>query len=256
MERHGSAGARSPQTDEDAYRDALGRFLAGSDEKANTHAYLRGIVERLPVRRVFLDVGAGDGTTTRHLAPLFQRTVCIEPSAPMRRALARACPRARVVASPILEAPVEAQADLALLSHVLYYVPRTQWATTVARIMDWVAPGGVLLVLLQDPDNPCMRMVRHFTGLRFDLRELADELDALPPGLARGAAPNVVPARYRSRDVDETVAVACFHLSVPGIPAPPREAVEAYVRRHFGDGEGGYTLRHDQHALRIERPAP
>jgi hypothetical protein len=62
------------------------------------------------------------------------------------------------------------RADLALLSHVLYYIPRTQWAVTTARVMEWVVPGGVLLVLLQNPDNACMRMVRHFTGRHFDVR--------------------------------------------------------------------------------------
>ncbi|MEU0743379.1 class I SAM-dependent methyltransferase [Streptomyces sp. NPDC006134] len=242
--------------DEDAYLEAFDRFLAGTDEKSTTHAYLQGIIERLPARRVFLDVGAADGTTTRHIAPYFQRTVCIEPSAPMRRALAQACPQAEVMAEPVLEARVDAQADLALLSHVLYYVPRAQWAATVARVMEWVAPGGVLLVVLQDPDNACMRMVRHFTGRRFDLEELADELSTLPPGLAGGAGLDVVPACYRSRDLDETVTVAGFLLSVPGTPHPPREAIEAYVRRHFADGDGGYALRHDQHVLRVQRPAP
>lgn len=51
--------------------------------------------------------------------------------------------------------------------------------------------------------------------------------------------------------------VAGFHLSVPGGPPVPREAVEAYVRRHFSDGaggrDGGYGMHHDQHALRVER---
>ncbi|WP_221360234.1 class I SAM-dependent methyltransferase [Streptomyces beigongshangae] len=243
------------QADEDAYREALSRFLAGTDEKTTTHAYLQRIVEQLPARRVLLDVGAADGTTTRHLAPYFERTVCIEPSESMRRALTLACPQAQVVAEPVLQAQVDARADLALLSHVLYYVPRVQWAATVSRIMQWLAPGGLLLVLLQNPDETCMRMVHHFTGLRFDLRELADELAALPPGLIGSITVDTVPARYRSRDLNETVAVADFHLSLPDRASPTREAVEAYVQQHLRDGDGGYVLRHDQHVLRVQRPA-
>lgn len=253
MELEKAAEAGNLRTDEGAYLEALNRFLAGTDEKAVTHDYLRGVLERLPARRVLLDVGAADGTTTQRLLPYFEHTVCIEPSAPMRRALARACPQAEVIAEPVLEARVGVEADLALLSHVLYYVPRGQWTATVARIMEWVAPSGVLLVLLQDPDNPCMRMVRHFTGQRFDLKELADELAMLPPGLVGEIGLDVVPARYRSRDLNDTVTVAGFHLSVPGVVTPPaREAVTAYVQRHFRDDDG-YTLPHDQHVLRIER---
>ncbi|MBM7168712.1 class I SAM-dependent methyltransferase [Streptomyces sp. G44] len=255
MERHEPVEARTLRTQEDAYRQAFARFLAGTDEKANNHAYLRDTVSRLHARRVLLDVGPADGTTTRYLAPYFERIVCIEPSEPMRRALQRTCPQAEVVGEPVMEATIEARADLALLSHVLYYVPRTQWVATVSRIMRWLAPGGLLLVLLQNPDEACMRMVRHFTGARFDLRELADELAALPPGLISGIELDTVPARYHSSDLDETVDTAAFHLSIPDTPAPKREAVEAYVRQHLRNGEGEYVLHHGQHALRLQRPA-
>ncbi|UFQ19872.1 class I SAM-dependent methyltransferase [Streptomyces huasconensis] len=253
MEPQKPVEAGTLRTEEDAYRQAFTRFLAGTDEKSNTHAYLRDMVGRLHARQVFLDVGSADGTTTRYLAPYFERTVCIEPSEPMRRVLQRACPQAEVVGEPVMEARIKARADLALLSHVLYYVPRTQWVATVSRIMRWLAPGGLLLVLLQNPDEACMRMVRHFTGARFDLRELADELAALPPGLISGIELDTVPASYRSSDLDETVATAAFHLSIPGTPAPRREAVEAYVREHLRNREGEYVLRHDQHALRLQR---
>lgn len=254
MELRKDAQAGTLRTQEDAYREAFTRFLAGTDEKTVTHAYLRGLVEQMPARRVLLDVGPADGTTTRQLAPYFERTICIEPSEPMRRALALACPQAQVLAEPVLEATVDARADLALLSHVLYYVPRAQWVATVSRIMEWLAPGGLLLVLLQNPDEACMRMVHHFTGLRFDLRDLADELAALPSGLVGGIELDTVPARYRSGDLDETVTVAGFHLSLPGGTSPARGAVEAYVQQHLRDGDGGYVLRHDQHVLRVKRP--
>jgi hypothetical protein len=254
VELRKTAEAGTLRTQEDAYREAYTRFLAGSDEKSATHAYLQDIVEQLPTRRVLLDVGPADGTTTRQLAPHFERTVCIEPSEPMRCALALTCPQAQVLAEPVLEATIDARADLALLSHVLYYVPRAQWVATVSRIMEWLAPGGLLLVLLQNPDEACMRMVHHFTGFRFDLRELANDLTALPPGLLGGMELDTVPARYRSRDLDEVVTVADFHLSIPGGTSPSRDAVKAYIQQHLHDGDGGYVLRHDQHVLRLRRP--
>ncbi|WP_181794980.1 hypothetical protein [Streptomyces sp. WELS2] len=44
--------------------------------------------------------------------------MCVEPSEPVRRVPVRACPQAEVVAGPVGEARIEAQADLAPLSHV------------------------------------------------------------------------------------------------------------------------------------------
>ncbi|MFB9463466.1 hypothetical protein [Streptomyces cinereospinus] len=78
----------------------------------------------------------------------------------------------------------------------------------------------------------------------------------LPPGPVGRTEPDVVPARYRGRGLEETVTVAGFLLDVPGASPPPREAVEAQVRRHVSDGDGSYGFRHDQHVLRVERPAP
>jgi hypothetical protein len=244
--------------EDEAYRHALARFLAGSDEKDRTHAYLDDVVRRLPARRVLLDVGPADGTTTSHLSPHFERTVCIEPSEPMRRALQRVCPDALILAEPVLEAEPGVRADLALLSHVLYYVPRAQWAPTVLRVLDWVEPGGTFLIILQNPDNACMRMVRHLTGSGFDLKELADDLAAADETLADALFLDSVPARYTSDDLDEAVAVAGFHLGVaayePNAVAPPREAVADYVRREFADAAGGFTMAHEQDVLRIHRP--
>ncbi|MFK4064994.1 class I SAM-dependent methyltransferase [Streptomyces sp. NPDC029674] len=247
------------RTDEDAYSAAFDLFLAGTDQKTRTQEYLAQVAGRLATRRVFLDVGPAEGTITRHIGRLFERTVCIEPSRPMRDALAHTFPEARVLAEPLLEADPGVTVDLALLSHVLYYVPRPQWTAAVLRVMGWIAPGGLLLVLMEKSDSSCMRMVRHFTGSSFDLRELADELATAPPDLVGDVRLDTVPARYRTQDLNEAVTVADFHLGVPstgpgGGTPPSREALEEYVRAHFHDPDGGYTISNDQHALRVERP--
>ncbi|MBW5422576.1 methyltransferase domain-containing protein [Streptomyces sp. BG9H] len=259
-QRNSGAG-KDLRSDEDAYRDAFNLFLAGTDQKARTHDYVSQVIGQLPARQLFLDVGPGEGTMTCGIAPHFEHTVCIEPNRAMRRALALACPDARVLAEPVLQAAPGVTADLALLSHVLYYVPRPQWTATVLRVMEWIAPGGLLLVLLEHPDSTCMRMVEHFTGSRFDLSALAGELASAPPGLIGDIRLDTVSARYRTMELDEAVAVAGFHLSVPstvsggGVP-PARETLDDYVRRHFRDRDGGYTIGNDQHVLHIERHRP
>lgn len=253
MEPPKTVTAGGLRTDEDAYYDAFTRFLANSDEKVTTHAYLDEVVRRLPARRVFLDIGPADGATTRHVGRSFDRTVCVEPSEPMRRALARTCPDAVVLAEPVHRADPGVGVDLALLSHVLYYIPRQEWAATLRRVLGWVEPGGTLLVIQQDPDNACMRMVRHFTGVGFGLRELAGELAAAPDGPTGDLRLESVPAHYRSDDLAETVTVAGFLLSFPGSTPPTREAVEEYVQRHFRTEDGTYRIAHHQEVLRVER---
>ncbi|MGW4896007.1 class I SAM-dependent methyltransferase [Kitasatospora sp. NPDC004240] len=238
-----------------AYRRAFELFLAGTDEKPLTHARLDEVVAGLEHRRVLLDVGAGEGRTTAFLGRHFERTVAVEPSAAMREKLGAACPGALVLPEPIDRAQPPEPADLVHLSHVLYYVPPGDWLSTVRRVLGWAAPGGTLLVVLQNPESPCMRMAAHFTGVRYDLRPLLDALRAREPDHAY--ALETLDLRYRTDDLDEAVDVAEFMVNVAELatmdPLPDRGDLAAYVRRHFTRPDGGYAIGHTQDMLTVRR---
>jgi hypothetical protein len=53
------------------YDECFNFFLAHTDEKRKTIAWLRQFVEKLPSRKQFVDVGAGNGALTQVLAPYF-----------------------------------------------------------------------------------------------------------------------------------------------------------------------------------------
>ncbi|WP_308295958.1 class I SAM-dependent methyltransferase [Streptomyces sp. ISL-96] len=245
----------------DAYRRAFELFLSGTDEKAVTHARLADLVAGLERRRVFLDVGAGAGQTTAHLGRRFDRTVAVEPSAAMRERLVQACPGAVVVAQPIESADGDGAdlrdtADLALLSHVLYYLPEEAWLPTLRRVLGWVAPGGTLLVVLQSPGNACMRMVEHFTGTRFDMRPFARQLGELTAQVS-GWSIETLDVRYRTTRFAEAVDVAEFMVNVPVLPSldplPARADLVAYVEKHFARPDGTYVIGHAHDILCVRR---
>ncbi|OEJ23833.1 hypothetical protein AR457_04285 [Streptomyces agglomeratus] len=242
-----------------AYRRAFELFLAGTDEKAVTHAHLARLVSRLARRRVFLDVGAGEGATTAHLGRHFERAVALEPSAAMREKLREVCPDAVVVAEPVDGVDLGEEADLVLLSHVLYYLPEDRWLPTLSRVLHWVAPGGTLLVMLQSPDNACMRMVEHFTGTRFDLRPSVGRLEAREPEKVAGWSLETLDARYRTDCFADAVDVAEFMVNVPGLPGldplPARADLAAYVDRHFARPDGTYVIGHAHDVLCVRRAA-
>ncbi|KJS58962.1 trans-aconitate 2-methyltransferase [Streptomyces rubellomurinus] len=237
------------------YRRAFELFLAGTDEKPRTHARLSELVAALPHRRVLLDVGAGEGRTTAHLARSFERTIAIEPSAAMREKLRTACPGALVLPEPVDSARPPEPADLVHISHVLYYVPEPRWLPTVTRARGWTAPGGTLLVVLQSPESPCMRMAAHFTGARYDLRPLADRLREQHP--ADELALESLDLHYRTPHLDEAVDVAEFMVNVADLatldPRPSRAALTAYVRRNFTQPDGSYLIGHTQDMLIVRR---
>ncbi|MFF2147593.1 class I SAM-dependent methyltransferase [Kitasatospora sp. NPDC058190] len=237
------------------YRRAFELFLVGTDEKPRTHARLSEIASALPRRRVLLDLGAGDGRTTAHLAGYFDRVIAVEPSAAMREKLRITCPEALVLPEPLDRAQPPEPADLVHLSHVLYYVPEPDWLPTATRALSWTAPGGTLLIVLQNPDSPCMRMAAHFTSVRYDLRPLRDRLRAQHP--SHGYALETLALHYRTPGLAEAVDVAEFMVNVADLatldPRPTRAALTAYVREHFTQPDGTYAIGHTQDMLTVRR---
>ncbi|WP_171165382.1 bifunctional 2-polyprenyl-6-hydroxyphenol methylase/3-demethylubiquinol 3-O-methyltransferase UbiG [Streptomyces sp. I05A-00742] len=243
------------------YRRAFELFLAGTDEKSLTHGLLTEVVGELARRRVFLDVGAGEGGTTAWLSRSFERTVAVEPNASMREELHRACPDAVVVAEPLDRAEPGVRADLVLLSHVLYYLPEEEWLPTLERVFGWVAPGGTLLVMLQNPGNACMRMVRHFTGVRFDLRPAVRRLLERQAERVAGWSVDTLDNHYRAGRREDALDTAEFMVNVPTLrdldPLPARAELAAYVDEHFARPDGTYVIGHAHDVLRVRRaPEP
>ena len=234
-----------------AYHRAFEVFLAHTNQKAKARDWLRGLVQGLPSRQVFVDAGAGNGKVTAWFLADFQRTIAIEPNPSLCDELRRTCPTAEVLPQKIREAQLSVLADLVLCSHVLYYIDAADRMIHLEKLVSWLAPEGVLVVVIQNHDTDCMRMLRHFFGHRFHLSELASRFEAL-----RGRHYRVeiatVPAGVATADFNSAFIVAEFMLNVLPMPhPPPRRILEEYVRKHFASSGGGYRLSCDQDFLMI-----
>ena len=156
-----------------------------------------------------------------------------------------------MLAQTILEAQLSVLADLVLCSHVLYYLDAADWMTHLEKLVSWLAPEGVLVVVVQNRDTDCMRMLGHFLGHRFDLSELASRFEAhwgrhYRVGIA------TVPAQVVTADFDSAFIVAEFMLNLLPMPhPPPRRLLEEYVRKHFASSRVGFRFSCDQDFLTI-----
>ena len=77
-----------------ASHQAFQVFLEHTDQKVNARRWLDALVQTLPVRRAFLDAGAGNGQVTAWFLEQFERTIAIEPSPSLSAELRRTCPGA------------------------------------------------------------------------------------------------------------------------------------------------------------------
>jgi SAM-dependent methyltransferase len=237
----------------EAYHHAFQVFLDHTDQKVNARRWLDGLVRALPERRVFVDAGAGNGQVTAWFLGRFARTIAVEPNPSLNAELRRTCPGAEVLPVKILDARPAARGDLILCSHVLYYIDRSEWPTHVARMASWLSPDGALVVVLQNHETDCMRMLEAFHGRRFDLAALAGEFEAGHDREYR-AERELVPAHVTAPDFASAYAVAEFMLNLLPMPNPPeRGALEAYVRGRFAAPGGGFRFSCHQDFLVIRR---
>jgi SAM-dependent methyltransferase len=239
----------------EAYHTAFQVFLDHTDQKVNARRWLDGLVQRLAQQHVFIDAGAGNGQVTAWFVDRFDRTIAIEPSPSLNADLRQTCPRAEVLRIKILEAQPAVPGDLILCSHVLYYIARDQWPAHAARMASWLAPGGVLVIVLQNHETDCMRMLDTFLGQRFDLAALAQGFQEAH-GHRCLVERQLVPAHVTTPDLASAYTIAEFMLNLLPMPNPPaRVALEEHIRSHFATPGGGFRFSCHQDFLTIrQRP--
>ena len=235
----------------EAYKQAFQIFLDHTDQKRNAKRWLQEVVDRLPARRVFIDAGAGNGEVTKAFAGAFTRTIAIEPNVYLRDQLQQTLPTAEAIGLPILAAQPAVQGDLVLCSHTFYYIPPEDWLAHLERLVSWMAPAGVTIVVLQHRESGCMNMVHHFFGHRFELRRAADAFQA-KYGNRYDVVTTLDPAHVETPDLGKAYTVAEFMLNLLDITcAPTRQDVEAYVQANFATPDGGYRIPVHQDFLQI-----
>jgi SAM-dependent methyltransferase len=239
-------------SDRPEYANAFQIFLTHTDQKIKTIGWLTDFVRRLRMRRLFIDAGAGEGSTTAALGKFFDRTVAIEPNSSLRVELARRCREAEIVEAPIAEARIASPADFVLCSHVFYHIPQTHWTDTLERLASWLGADGIAVVLLGNRDADTMALPREFFGRQIDLVPAAREFKTRHDDWE--IVMHTLSCEVVVNDPESACTLARFFLS--DYPdwgrSVTRRRVEEYVRSHFTDPRG-YRLSCDQDVL-LMRP--
>jgi hypothetical protein len=165
--------------------------------------------------------------------------------------LRRTSPSAEVHTVKILEAEPAALADFVLCSHVFYYIPPSEWLPHVIKMASWHTPMGALVIVLQNHETDCMKMLDVFHGRRFDLALLGREIEA-KYGRQFRVEREIAPAHVTAPDFASAYTIAEFMLNLLPMPnPPPRRALEDYVRDHFTEASGGFRFSCHQDFLVI-----
>jgi cyclopropane fatty-acyl-phospholipid synthase-like methyltransferase len=125
--------------------------------------FLGELFDRLPAGALVLDLGCGDGAKTKRLAERFE-VVGVDLSTEQLRLARGAVPAATFVQGDFLELDVPpASVDAVTAFYSFMHVPRDEHAALLARIRDWLKPGGYLLVPMSTLGGP--DRVEHWLGV-------------------------------------------------------------------------------------------
>ncbi len=229
------------------YAEAFAALLRSYGSRELLYSTVRDLLDGLPAEAAAIDWGSGTGDLTRVLLEKVRTVYAVEPNATHKITLAANCPEAKIIDGTIMTADPPGQADVAVMSHVLYHIADHEWGANVVRAANFLAPKGMLLVVLKDPDSGCNRMLEHFGAPPFDLFT----------GLAR------VTRRHKEFDFtfshrphtvsmnsfEEVLQVARFMMAdraEESFSRPPsEEQFQDYVRTHLWDEEkklGGWFI--------------
>jgi cyclopropane fatty-acyl-phospholipid synthase-like methyltransferase len=141
---------------------------AGYDAVADRYAALEGDAEwprtrwvadlagRLPAGAAVLELGCGNGVpVARDLARLGFEVTGVDISPEQVGRAGNAVPEATFVVGDMVDVELpESRFAAALAIYAIDHVPRERHADVYRRIRRWLRPGGLLLVAIEDSDQP------------------------------------------------------------------------------------------------------
>lgn len=124
------------------------------------------VVNHLPQRQHFVDVGAGRGNLCRPLSRYFAESSFIEPNTFYFDELRAWAEEENILLSGFnkdwLSVDTEKCADLFLMSHVLYYVPAELWLYFINKAYELLNAEGRIVIILNSLTNDVTRLYHEF----------------------------------------------------------------------------------------------
>lgn len=167
--------------DELHYAKTLSLMLRSTSETRHLGLFFRRhILPSLLNKHSLLDVGPGDGQLTGWVGNHFRELTAVDNNQAVLDALnvKQKILRKKTSLTKCYDSVLDVQLaentyDLALLSHVLYYVDSADWSLVVDDMLKTVKPGGKLVIALSGDAMGKARLIEYFGGDRLDIDTLS-----------------------------------------------------------------------------------
>jgi 2-polyprenyl-3-methyl-5-hydroxy-6-metoxy-1,4-benzoquinol methylase len=235
---------------QDAYYDhAFATFIKSTDQKENAKAWITEFLEGIDPKQTAIDAGAGNGVLTKILARHFKTVQAVEPNEALLAELATAGENVAIRDEAILEASLdESSADLVLCSHVLYYIPQSEWDAILHRLLFWTKPGGRMIILLQAEDTDCMKFFKKLRNEEFPILRFMENF--AKTGTAHSVDIVRQPSTIRSQSREDLELILEFLLNLTPFEnddaIPTKAELDHFISALHQNQPGEYSMSCDQ----------
>lgn len=160
------------------YLDTLRFVLSSTHETRNRILFcLNEILPQVPSQSSMLDVGPGDGTLTKKLAPHFKNITLVDNNHHALNYLQKLLPsslQSTSIIGDILNVNLKSNHyNLAVLSHMLYYIEPTSWFEIIKSVYQSLKNNGLLVIILGGDELGKSELIQYFGGQNLEINPLA-----------------------------------------------------------------------------------
>ncbi|MPR35942.1 class I SAM-dependent methyltransferase [Salmonirosea aquatica] len=234
---------------EEYYDHAFATFIKSTDQKENAKVWITEFLDGIDPKHTAIDAGAGNGVLTKILARHFDKVLAVEPNEALLAELATAGENVEVIDQPIAEGTLPGTvADLVLCSHVLYYIPQSQWDGILHQLLSWTKPGGRIVVILQAEDTDCMNFFRKLRNEEFPIMHFMEEFSRT--GTAQSVDVFRQTSTIRCRSEEDLELILEFLLNLTPFPneesIPTKADLRTFLSSLQRTESGEYSMSCDQ----------
>lgn len=173
--------------DELHYAKTLDLFLKSTDETRRLGLFIKRAV--FPLLITFdrlLEIGSGSGRLIHWFGNSFKHVTAVDINKKMldelnktKRILRNSIQFEKIHAS-LFNADLKKNSyNLTLLSHVLYYIDRSEWLNAVKLAYNVTCPNGFLLIVMSGNDLGKAALIKHFGGEPIQIDSLTEQCQKL-----------------------------------------------------------------------------
>lgn len=164
--------------DEQHYLDTLSFVLSSTHETRNRILFcLNEILPSIPANGSLLDIGPGDGSLTKIIAPHFEHITMVDINHQgldnVKEMLPSSINITQIIGSVSNIELKSNHYNLAVLSHMLYYIDPQLWLGIIKSVYKGLKENGILVIILGGDEQGKAELIQNFGGETLEIDQLA-----------------------------------------------------------------------------------